>query len=190
MNAFDRELGKERFVGAARLQHKPGAERKPVCLIRVPRKGESRGRERAEVPAAPRKRGPHLRSRAEEPLALAGGGEEGCPGAPGGVLGGGVGDREALAQTGCGQPRFLALAATWPSLGACHLTPGAQPCKSQDQTALDRGSWSGTHCLFRAWGGGGWSQAGRARVPLSAGWQVSLGRPGLEGFFKEEILLE
>lgn len=43
MNAFDRELGKERFVGAARLQHKPGAERKPVCLIRVPRKGESRG---------------------------------------------------------------------------------------------------------------------------------------------------
>ena len=43
--------------------------------------------------------------------------------------------------------------------------------------------------MFRAWGGGGWSQAGRARVPLSAGWQVSLGRPGLEGFFKEEILL-
>ena len=39
---------------------------------------------------------------------------EGCPEAPGGVLGGEVGDREALAQTGCGRPRFLALAATWP----------------------------------------------------------------------------
>lgn len=43
--------------------------------------------------------------------------------------------------------------------------------------------------MFRAWGGGGWSEAGRAQAAPSAGWQVSPGRPGFEGFFKEEILL-
>lgn len=33
----------------------------------------------------------------------------------------------ALPQTGCGQLRFLAVAATWPARCGCHLTPGAQP---------------------------------------------------------------
>lgn len=54
---------------------------------------------------------------------------------------------------GCGQLRFLAVAAAWPSLcGCCHLTPGAQPCKSQNRTTWPSAgaAGSGTHCLFRA----------------------------------------
>lgn len=42
------------------------------------------------------------------------------------------------ADTGCGQLRFLAVAAAWPSRCGCHLTPGAWPSKSQDKTTWPR----------------------------------------------------
>lgn len=163
-------------------------ERRPVCLTRAPGPHfRLPGRERAQgaLPPAPRKGGPPPRPRAEEPLAFAGGGGRLPRGAWGAKWG-----------TGRHWPRLGVVSPdSWrwqqPGLPG-RLSPDTRGPATQkpgpDRLALDRGSWSGTRCLFRAWGGGGWSQAGRA--PLSAGWQSHQGgRPGLEGFFKEEILL-
>lgn len=101
---------------------------------------------------------------------------------------GGLGRWETLPHTGCGQSRFLAMAATWPSLCGCHLTPAARPRKSQDKAARP---WTGAagqeHAVCSGPAGGG--QAGRARAPSSTGWQVSPGEAGPQGTFKAGILL-
>lgn len=79
------------------------------------------------------------------------------------------------------------------SLGGCHLTPGAQPCTSQDQTAWP---WTGAAgqehavCSGPGVGEGGPRQEGSPYQPAGRSHQGGrLGRWGLEGFFKEEILL-
>lgn len=76
----------------------------------------------------------------------------------------------ALPHTGCGQLRFLEVAATWPALCGCHLTPGAQPRKCQDKTTwLWPGSWAGVHGLFRQEG---------PRQPYQRAGRVTGGRGG------------
>lgn len=134
MNAFDRDLGKERFAGAAKLQREPGVwerspsvSRWPVCLPFQAPGGEMAGlsaRERGGPSSCPQQGEacPRLRAKEAPELGVMGRRAARATGGTPGWLGGTAPDR-----TGCGQLRLLAVAATWPARCGCHLTPGAQP---------------------------------------------------------------
>lgn len=78
-------------------------------------------------------------------------------------------------RTGCGQLRFQAVAATWPSLCGCHLTPGALPCKGQDKTTWP---WAGavsqehTVCLGPGVGEGDRDRKGPGALINCLGWSA------------------